>query len=70
MTQTYAFSPRSLQQFAAWAPTPLEKEEQLEQLRILEMGERIAVAIVDASAPGIDTPEDYARFRARISGGN
>jgi protein-tyrosine phosphatase len=37
----YAYRVRSLLQFAAWPPTPLEQIEKLEQLRALEHGMRI-----------------------------
>lgn len=63
----YAFSPETVQAFPTLPPTPLEKTEHLEQLRILEHGHRIACGIVDRAAPGIDTPEDYAAFVARQS---
>lgn len=63
----YAFSPESLQRFAAAPPSRLERTEKLEQLRILDMGERIAVAEVVAGAPGVDTPEDYAAFVKRFA---
>ena len=61
----YAFSARSLQRFATAPPGVLEASARLEQLRILEMGEEIAIAIVDGAAPGIDTPADYTAFVAR-----
>lgn len=64
----YAFSKSSLEVFAAASPGVLEQNERLEQLRILEMGETIAVAEVAAAAPGVDTPEDYAAFKARCAG--
>lgn len=64
----YAFRRDSLQKFAAAPEGRLEKTEKLEQLRILEMGERILVAIVPSSAPGVDTPEDFAAFKARVEG--
>lgn len=62
----YAFRKESLQAFAAAPEARLEKIEKLEQLRMLEMGEKILVALVGASAPGIDTPEDFAAFKTRI----
>jgi 3-deoxy-manno-octulosonate cytidylyltransferase (CMP-KDO synthetase) len=37
----------------------------LEQLRVLENGHAILVAVVDHASRGIDTPEDYAEFVAR-----
>ncbi|MEM9232921.1 MAG: 3-deoxy-manno-octulosonate cytidylyltransferase [Pseudomonadota bacterium] len=64
----YAFTKDSLQAFPALPRTPLEQTESLEQLRILEHGHRIACGVVEAAAPGIDTPEDYAAFVARQNG--
>lgn len=46
-------------------PSRLEQLEKLEQLRALEAGARIQVAIVEHHSVGIDTPEDYARFVER-----
>jgi 3-deoxy-manno-octulosonate cytidylyltransferase (CMP-KDO synthetase) len=43
----------------------LERSEKLEQLRVLEMGEPIAVGIVEERSVGVDTPEDYLRFVER-----
>ncbi len=61
----YAFSRSALTTFAAAPQGRLEKIEKLEQLRILEMGETIAVKIVDRAARGIDTPADYQAACAR-----
>ena len=41
----YAYRVRSLLQFAAWPPAPLEETEKLEQLRALEHGMRIHLVI-------------------------
>ena len=46
-------------------PSRLEELEKLEQLRALEAGATIQVAIIDHRSVGIDTPEDYARFVER-----
>lgn len=62
----YAFRRDALVRFAAAPPGRLEQIEKLEQLRILEMGEKIAVRIVDRAARGIDTREDYDAARARL----
>ena len=63
----YAYRVRSLLQFAAWPPTPLEMTEKLEQLRALEHGMHIhVVALSDSPPPGVDTPEDLARVRASL----
>jgi 3-deoxy-manno-octulosonate cytidylyltransferase (CMP-KDO synthetase) len=58
----YAYRVRSLLQFAAWAPTPLETTEKLEQLRALEHGMNIHLVTLTRAPPaGVDTPEDLAR---------
>jgi 3-deoxy-manno-octulosonate cytidylyltransferase (CMP-KDO synthetase) len=58
----YAFRREFLLEFARWNPTPLERMEKLEQLRVLENGYHIAVGVVERAGIGIDTPEDYAAF--------
>lgn len=63
----YAFRRAALERFVKLPPSPLEKREKLEQLRALEAGMRIDVAIVDAVPLGVDTPEDLARARAVLS---
>lgn len=62
----YAYRRDFLLQLAAWEPTPLERVEGLEQLRVLEHGHTIAVGVVERAAIGIDTPADYAAFVKRI----
>ena len=61
----YCYRARFLQQYAAMEPTPLERSEMLEQLRVLEHGHRIGVAVCAVHTAGIDTPEQYAAFVAR-----
>jgi 3-deoxy-manno-octulosonate cytidylyltransferase (CMP-KDO synthetase) len=64
----YAFRVRSLLQFAALPPTPLEECEKLEQLRALENGMRIyLVALSEVPPAGVDTPEDLERVRASLA---
>jgi 3-deoxy-manno-octulosonate cytidylyltransferase (CMP-KDO synthetase) len=46
-------------------PSSLERIEKLEQLRALQAGATISVAVVAQAAVGIDTPADYAEFVAR-----
>jgi 3-deoxy-manno-octulosonate cytidylyltransferase (CMP-KDO synthetase) len=66
----YAYRVRSLLQFAAWTPTPLEETEKLEQLRALEHGMRIhLVALSEAPPAGVDTPEDLERTRVLVTAG-
>jgi 3-deoxy-manno-octulosonate cytidylyltransferase (CMP-KDO synthetase) len=64
----YAFRRAALERFVALPPSPLEQREKLEQLRAIEAGMRIDVAIVDAAPLGVDTPDDLARARAVLSG--
>ena len=63
----YAYRRRALERFVGLPPSPLEKREKLEQLRALEAGMRIDVAIVDSAPLGVDTPEDLARARVMLS---
>lgn len=61
----YAYRREFLDLYATLAPTPLENTEMLEQLRILEHGHTIAVAVRIATTTGIDTPEQYEAFVRR-----
>jgi 3-deoxy-manno-octulosonate cytidylyltransferase (CMP-KDO synthetase) len=61
----YGYRAGFLKTFAALTPTPAEQAEKLEQLRALEHGHAIAVAVVEYAGGGIDTPADYADFVAR-----
>lgn len=61
----YAYRREFLDLYATLAPTPLESTEMLEQLRILEHGHTIAVAVRNATTTGIDTPEQYEAFVRR-----
>jgi 3-deoxy-manno-octulosonate cytidylyltransferase (CMP-KDO synthetase) len=63
----YAYRVGALQRFAALPPGRLERIEALEQLRAVEAGWRIAVALSTAPVPaGVDTAEDLQRVRARF----
>ncbi len=58
----YAYDARWLRQMAALSPSKLEEIEKLEQLRALENGVAIGVAVVEKGAGiAIDTPDDLAR---------
>lgn len=66
----YAYRAGFLRRFAALPPGRLEQLESLEQLRGLEAGYRIAVALAPEEFPaGVDTPEDLARAEARLQRG-
>lgn len=62
----YAYRREFLFRFASWAPTPLEQREKLEQLRVLEHGERIFVARVVEEVVEVDTAADLEHARARF----
>ncbi|HXI86112.1 MAG TPA: 3-deoxy-manno-octulosonate cytidylyltransferase [Parvularculaceae bacterium] len=66
----YAFRADALQAFARAPESQREKIERLEQLRVIEMGETILAALVPAAAPGVDTAEDFAAFKARVENRN
>ncbi|HUS96611.1 MAG TPA: 3-deoxy-manno-octulosonate cytidylyltransferase [Hyphomicrobiaceae bacterium] len=59
----YAYRRSALERFVSLRPSPLEKREKLEQLRALEDGMRIDVALVDTVPLGVDTPADLERAR-------
>lgn len=58
----YVYRRPFLPTFVLMPATPLERTEQLEQLRVLENGYGIAVAIGQARFHGVDTPEQLARL--------
>lgn len=61
----YAYRAGFLRAYAGLAPSPLERIEMLEQLRVLWHGHRISLGITPLAPPaGVDTPEDLARVRA------
>jgi 3-deoxy-manno-octulosonate cytidylyltransferase (CMP-KDO synthetase) len=62
----YAYRRAALARFVALPPSPLERRERLEQLRALEAGMRIDVAIVDTVPIGVDTPDDLERVRRSL----
>ena len=63
----YAYSRDALAKWVALAPSPLEGLENLEQLRPLEAGMRIGVAVVGIADHGVDTPADVIRMEAALT---
>ncbi|HMN97184.1 MAG TPA: 3-deoxy-manno-octulosonate cytidylyltransferase [Phycisphaerales bacterium] len=61
----YGYRRAFLATYVSLPETPLERCERLEQLRVLEHGFPIAVALVASGAHGIDTEEQYDAFVAR-----
>ena len=63
----YGYRAGFLGRYSQLAPSPLERHEALEQLRVLWHGYRIAVTISQTgSPPGVDTPEDLEKVRKLI----
>jgi 3-deoxy-manno-octulosonate cytidylyltransferase (CMP-KDO synthetase) len=62
----YACRPAALRRWVALPPGALETVERLEQLRALEAGLTIGVAVVAQSDGGVDTLEDARRAEARL----
>ncbi|WP_180163954.1 3-deoxy-manno-octulosonate cytidylyltransferase [Acinetobacter sp. YH12049] len=59
----YAYRVKLLQEYVTWDMGVLEKLESLEQLRVLENGHRIAIAVAEANLPpGVDTQADLDRL--------
>ena len=59
----YAYRRAALERFVQLPPSPLERQEKLEQLRALEAGMRIDIGIVDTVPRGVDTPADLETTR-------
>lgn len=64
----YAYRSDVLRQITAIPQSPLEKAESLEQLRWLDNGFRIKVALTDIETVGIDTPADLERAEKILAG--
>ncbi len=62
----YAYRRAALERFVGSPPSTLEQREKLEQLRALENGMRIDVALVDTIPLGVDTPADLEKARALL----
>jgi len=63
----YAYRRAELERFVKLPPSANEQRERLEQLRALDAGMRIDVAIVDSVPLGVDTAEDLAKARKILS---
>ena len=63
----YAYRRAALQRFVSLPPSPLERQEKLEQLRALEAGMRIDIGLVDTVPRGVDTPADLETARRLLA---
>jgi 3-deoxy-manno-octulosonate cytidylyltransferase (CMP-KDO synthetase) len=59
----YAYRRPALERFVELPPSFLETTEKLEQLRALEAGMRVDLALVAEIPPSVDTPEDLNHVR-------
>lgn len=59
----YVYRRNFLRVFPKLEPTPLERAESLEQLRVLENGHRIRMVEIRNAPESVDTPEDLERVR-------
>lgn len=62
----YVYRPSFLLHLLTLSPTPLQLEEDLEQLKVLEHGYRIKTAITDEVGIGVDTFEDLKKLEQWI----
>jgi len=64
----YAYRVAAFRKLSTLEPSELERIEKLEQLRALQAGMKIVVAVASEPPPaGVDTPEDLARVRAALT---
>jgi 3-deoxy-manno-octulosonate cytidylyltransferase (CMP-KDO synthetase) len=58
----YAYRSKTLSEITRLPISSLEKAEALEQLRWIENGYPVKVALTDIESPAVDTPEDLAKL--------
>ena len=63
----YGYQTSVLRALAALPPSPLEREESLEQLRALQNGFNISVVQTTKAHLGVDRPEDVARVEYELA---
>ncbi|HTX47072.1 MAG TPA: 3-deoxy-manno-octulosonate cytidylyltransferase [Solirubrobacteraceae bacterium] len=64
----YGYSRDFLRSFEQLPPSPLERAEQLEQLRWLEAGVHVHSFTIERQGPSVDTPVDLEQVRQMLSG--
>jgi 3-deoxy-manno-octulosonate cytidylyltransferase (CMP-KDO synthetase) len=64
----YAYRKAALDAFCTWPESELERSERLEQLRFLDHGVAIYVAVTEYDTVGVDTEEDLKRVEGILRG--
>jgi 3-deoxy-manno-octulosonate cytidylyltransferase (CMP-KDO synthetase) len=64
----YAYRRGALEKFVGLPPSENEKREKLEQLRALDAGMRIDIAVVNSVPLGVDAPDDLEKARQILRG--
>jgi 3-deoxy-manno-octulosonate cytidylyltransferase (CMP-KDO synthetase) len=64
----YTYRRAALERFVKLTPSANEQRERLEQLRAMDNGMRIDVALVTSVPLGVDTPEELAKARKLLAG--
>lgn len=64
----YAYRRAALERFVKLPPSDNERREKLEQLRALDAGMRIDIAVVNSVPLGVDTLGELAKARAMLAG--
>lgn len=62
----YAFRKSFLDTYAKLETSPLQKAEDLEQLKVLENGYKIKVVIIDHPSMGVDVPSDIKKVEQHL----
>ncbi|KAM6584570.1 hypothetical protein CsatB_011572 [Cannabis sativa] len=65
-----SYDSKFLQIYSELEPTPLQLEEDLEQLKVLENGYKMKVIKVDHEAHGVDIPEDVEKIESLMRQNN
>lgn len=63
----YAYRQAALERFVSAPPTPLESCEQLEQLRMLDLGMSLLCVVTDYAGHAVDTPEDVMKIESLMA---
>jgi len=64
----YAFSPESLERFVSSKKTRLELIEDVELLRLMELGYKIKMVHLSGNSMSVDVPEDVKKIKEIING--